>query len=321
MPDEAHSGMLDRTLFRTQISDSFAPQINLLEQLVNYGTNLIIRCFNSSKRGIPDTVALVSFLKHAVTSLDAIHILSKEGATLACFPHIRSIFEIELYLKWIFATDYEVRATAYFVWNLRQERFWLRCYLHGTPEHAAHTNHMKDAPGGPPQVPHEQQEIQTAIDKINGKLNCPETAHVNSLFDQQASNSGKDVEWYRPSGPTSIRDMAKRLGDEALYKVFYSQYSQATHGLSIGHQLHFDAKTGAIVFDHIRTLKSLDLVFQMTATHAIRVFNLCLKYFRPGELEAFSRKYNAEWKNPHRSIPIVSKNGNSFTITPSEAVE
>ena len=93
MPDEPHDAILDRTLFRVQIADSFAPQINLLEQLVNYGTNLLPRCFVSSDRGIPDTVAILGFLKHAVTSLDAIHILSKEGATLACFPHIRSFLK------------------------------------------------------------------------------------------------------------------------------------------------------------------------------------------------------------------------------------
>jgi len=121
MPDVPNPGILDRNLFKETIRQNFTPQLNLLEQLVNYGTNLIPRCFGSSDRKIPEAVVILSFLKHAVTSLDSIHILAAEGATLACFPHIRSIFEIELYIKWIFQNDYKNRASAYFVWNIRKK--------------------------------------------------------------------------------------------------------------------------------------------------------------------------------------------------------
>lgn len=314
MPDDAHDAMLDRNLFRVQIAESFAPQIELLEQLVNYGTNLPIRCFNSSKRGIPDTVAILGFLKHAVTSLDAVHILSKEGATLACFPHIRSIFEIDWYLRWIFSGDYENRATAYFVWNIRKKRYWLRCYLQGTPEYAANASHMQGAPGGPPSIPHSQQQIQAAIDIENNKLSCPETLYVNSLFDNHVSRSGKDVEWYRPFGVNSIRDMAISLGDEATYKVFYSQYSQATHGLSLDQQMHFNSADREVVFDHIRTLDNIDQVFQMASSYILRVFRHSINFYRSGEIEAFNRRYIAEWREPFQSIPKVSKKGSTFTI-------
>jgi hypothetical protein len=314
MPDDAHDAMLDRNLFKVQIAESFAPQIELLEQLVNYGTNLTIRCFNSSKRGIPDTVAILGFLKHAVTSLDAVHVLSKEGAALACFPHIRSIFEIDLYLRWIFAKDYENRATAYFVWNTRRKRYWLRCYLQGTPEYDANDSHMQGAPGGPPSVPLSQQEIQSAIDIENNKLNCPETSHVNSLFDNHVKKSGMDVEWYRPFGVNSIRDMAISLRDEATYKVFYSHYSDVTHGLSLDQQMHFNAADGEVVFDHIRTLDNIDQVFQMASSYTIRVFRHSLDFYRSGEIEAFNRKYLTEWREPFESIPKVFKKGSTFTI-------
>ena len=66
------------------------------------------------------------------------------------------------------------------------------------------------------------------------------------------ASSGKDVKWYRPFGVNSIRDMAVRLGDEGMYKVFYAQYSQATHGLSLEQQLHFNVPHSEVVFDHIR---------------------------------------------------------------------
>jgi hypothetical protein len=314
MPDNAHDAILDRNLFKVQIADSFAPQIALLEQLVNYGTNLIIRCFNSSARGIPETVALLGFVKHAITSLDAIHILVKEGAALACFPHIRSLFEIDLYLRWIFASDYQNRGTAYFVWNIRRKRYWLRCYREGTPEYVANAAHMKGAPGGPPSIPHSQEQIQAAIDQEDGKLNCPETSYVNGLFNQMVSNSGKDVEWYKPFGVQSIRGMAINLGDEAAYKVFYAQYSQATHGLSLDHQLHFNAPEREVIFDHIRTLDNVDQVFQMTFHYAMKVFRHALSRYRPGEIDALNRRYKEEWRDAFLNIPKVAKSGSTFTI-------
>ena len=120
MPDSPHTAILDRNIFRFQIEESFASQLEVLEQMVNYGTNLIPRCFDSSEKKLPDIVCIGSFLKHAVGSLDAIHILVREGATTACLPHIRSVFEINLYLEWIFQADYEARGLAYYVWNLRK---------------------------------------------------------------------------------------------------------------------------------------------------------------------------------------------------------
>jgi hypothetical protein len=315
MPDTAHDAILDRYLFKVQIGDSFRSQIDLLEQLVNYGTNLIIRCFESSAHGIPDTVAILGFLKHAVTSLDAIHILSKEGAVLACMPHVRSLFELDLYLRWIFARDYENRGTAYFVWNIRKKRYWLRCFLQGTPECAANTTHMQNAPGGSPSIPHTQKEILAAIAQEDIKLNCPETAHVNALFDQWAKKSGKDVEWYRPFGVNSIRDMAVQLNDEAMYKVFYTEFSQATHGLSLDHQIHFHAERQEVVFDHIRTFHNIDMVFRMTFTYAMQVYRTCLVRYRPAELDAFRRKFREEWRTPFHAIPSVKKEGSTFTVT------
>ena len=268
MPDAADDGILDRLLFRTQIGESFADQIALLEQVVNYGTTLIPRCFYSSDRGVADTVAIPSFLKHAVTSLDAISILSREGAALSCFPHIRSLFEIDMYLRWIFKEDYERRGTAYFVWNIRKKRYWLRCYLEGIPEYAAHANHMVGLPGGNIVIPHTQEEIQKGIDHENGRLAHPEVKDVNDLFESLMASSGKDVEWYKPFGVNSIRDMAMCLGDEGMYKVFYEQYSQATHGLSIEHQIHSNASHGEVIFDHVRTLQSIDGIFCWTLNFA-----------------------------------------------------
>ena len=125
------------------------------------------------------------------------------------------------------------------------------------------------------------------------------------------------LEWYKACGINSLRDMAIHLGDEAPYKVFYSEYSRATHGLSFDHQLEVDACEGEIVFNHIRTLKSLDKVYQMAFTQGISLFRTVLAQYRPGELDAFTRKYKDEWQKRIWSIPKVTDENGLFTITPA----
>jgi hypothetical protein len=228
--------------------------------------------------------------------------------------HVRSLFEIDLYLRWIFKENYTNRATAYFVWSLRRKRYWLRSYLEGTPEYSANIAHMAGSHGEDITIPFSQEEIQSAIAKEDSRLALPEIAEVNRLFNDHMSRSGKDVEWYRPFGPTSIREMAIHLGDEGHYKVFYSQLSRATHGLTLENQFQFDAAKKEVIFDHIRTLDSLDFVLQLTFTYAIRIYKHSLEHFRYGELDAFSRKYIAEWRAATTSVPKVNKDAGSFTV-------
>jgi hypothetical protein len=316
MPDDAHNGILDRNLFRELIRVPFGPQMELLDQLVNYGTNLIPRCYESSVKGIPDAVTIGSFLKHAVTVLDAISILAKEGATWSCLPHLRSLFEIDLYLRWVFKEDFERRTTAYFVWELRRKRYWLRCYLHGTPEQLAHTEHMKGSLGENIAPPHSQAELAKAIAHEDKRLDAVEVAAINSMFDRMAKNSGNDLEWFAPFGPRSIRALAESLGEGGNYKVFYSHFSNVSHGLSFPQQLHFKASERQLIFDHIRTVDSLDQVLRLTFTFTIKIYREVLAHYRHGELDAFSRKYSGEWSSAIHSIPKVQKESNKFTITP-----
>ena len=177
-------------------------------------------------------------------------------------------------------------------------------------------HHMEGSLGENIAPPYNQEEIQKAIDHETARLNSPELTLINDLFESQMAPSGKDVEWYKPFGVNSIRDMAIRLGDEGMYKVFYTQYSQATHGLSIDQQVHFKAASSEVVFDHIRTLQSVDQIFRMTFNFAFKIYRTVLEKYRPGEIAAFNKKYFEEWQNLFWSIPNVTKEGSAFTVSP-----
>ena len=82
MATEPHRILLDRDLYHVLIKEHFADSLGLLEELVNYGSNLIPRCFESGEKKLHDVVILLNFLKQGVSLLDSIHILSARGAII-----------------------------------------------------------------------------------------------------------------------------------------------------------------------------------------------------------------------------------------------
>ncbi len=50
MSEEPHKILLDRDLYSVIIREYFADTLSLLEELVNYGSNLIPRCYQSSEK-------------------------------------------------------------------------------------------------------------------------------------------------------------------------------------------------------------------------------------------------------------------------------
>ena len=319
MPDAPHKEILDREIFRIRISESFAPQLELLEQMVNYGTNLIPRCFDSSGKKWPDIVCIGSFFKHAVGALDAIHLLVREGSTTACEAHIRSVFEINLYLEWIFQADYEKRGVAYSVWNIRKKRYWNCCGIEGTAEHKAHQKHMQHLKTGGVSKRFSQEELKAAIEKNDECLRHPELADVNALFDKSKETMGREVDWYVPFGANNLREIAIKLKKEGQYKIFFSRLSEATHGKTLEHQLYYSLREGKIHFDHLRTLDRVDDVLRMTFPQAKNLFQKVIERYCKDEKDAFQRKFQNEWREAYRRIPRVSKQEGSYEVTPSEA--
>ncbi len=59
MRDESHGALLPREQVAEGVKAVFAPQVDLLEEMVNYGSNLIPRCFEpASERRIHDAVKM-----------------------------------------------------------------------------------------------------------------------------------------------------------------------------------------------------------------------------------------------------------------------
>lgn len=144
MSEKPHKNILDRSEAAGHAEEHFSAQTKLLQELANYGSNLVIRAYHFSAKGIADAVVCGVLLKQIVSMLDAIETLVSSGAVHAAHLPARAAFEASLYLEWILVSDSEKKATYYYVSNLRQERLWASRTIHGTVESASFANAMKD---------------------------------------------------------------------------------------------------------------------------------------------------------------------------------
>ena len=137
MTDESYKYILNRDEAVGHINDNFKKTIILIESIVDYGTNLIPRCFRQSNRQIEDIVVLAVLLKHIVSMLDGLSILTSQGCIYPAHLQVRSLFEAFISMEWILKEDSSKRALQYYVWNLRYRRMWAYKFNSNSTEHNA----------------------------------------------------------------------------------------------------------------------------------------------------------------------------------------
>lgn len=312
MREEPNKLLLDRELYQELIQEPFAGKLSLLEELVNYGTNLVPRCFVSSSKKLPDVVITICLLKQAVTILDSIHVLAAKCATTPCFICLRSLLEVDIGLRWILKEETERRAILYFVWELRKQLHLTRSLKKGTPEHNFDQQLKKDSQFVPELSGVDKKLIDKQISQLKRKLASSECRSVNTEFDQKKKGL-RDKKWYVLGGGDSIKRMAKQVRRASVYQHLYAPFSDIVHGQVLDEQVSFE--NGKVVFEPIRNPLGLDNVFEVTLCLAIDLYRTVLDHYRPSELANFDMKYTRQWQVRFMSEINVKQENGSYNIS------
>ena len=305
MKEEAFKKILDREGPREAIEKNFKESIELLQEIANYGTNLIPRCFVSSEKTLTDIIILGDFLKHAVAMIDAVEILVSQGAVMSAQVPARSLWETSLYILWILSSDADRRAKQYYVWDLRRQQYWAKRIIPGTKEREAFQTTLEKISSivDPDEEKQKMEEAKKQIANIDKILGQSEFRDINDEFDKIKKRQ-HDEPWYKPGGPSSLKDMANRLGLNSEWELFYTQFSEISHAQALRKHIRF--KKNEIVFEPIRYLEGIDVLLRMTLSFAIRTYRTILQHYRPEELTNFGRKYLTEWRERFWSIKGVN---------------
>lgn len=304
MPDSPLKIILNRDEPITHVREHFTPQISLLKNLTNYGSNLIVRAFESSHKGIEDVIVCGVLLKQVVAMLDAIETLLSSACIHPAYIVARSLFEASIYLEWILKDDSDEKAKCFYVSNLRAERTWALRAIKGTPEsqvfktqtegldYDMHTNY-----------PALESEAKKHLEEVNRILSQPELRAIDEKFDEKKYKRKREPFWYSGYGLSSIRQIAKIIERTVEYDLFYSLTSKVTHSASYKNHIRF--ADNQIKFKPIRNLEGINVLLHFVFVATLRTYQVALKHYRDGELPSFRRKYLEEWSSAFLSIKNV----------------
>ena len=185
--------ILDRSEPASLVAEHFSKQTQLLRDLANYGSSLILRAYESSSKGLPEAIVCGVLLKQVVAMIDAIEVLLSAGISHAAYLSARTAFEASLYIDFILQEDSEHRARCYLVSNYRDELLWAARATKGSPESAA----FEEATGGLSQGIHERRPEVEAIaaahlGEVRRILKQPALQAINQRFEKCRAKRGHD---------------------------------------------------------------------------------------------------------------------------------
>jgi hypothetical protein len=322
MPDNPHEKIYGRDEAEAFVKEKLSVYIDFLQDLANFGSDLIPRCYVSSNRTPGDTVLIASLLKHVVCMLDGIVILLKQGAVFPSELQLRSLFEAHAYIQWILKSDTERKALQYSVWHWRRDLDWTRSVLEGTKENerlnAALNPKAEVSTAYISSMKGRQDEVKAKEKELLELLNAPEFKEVNDEFerlrtDNKGKRSKRDRDWYSLfSGPSNLRQLCEKLSIEGEYDIFYSSSSEVAHATTqkkmISHQ------GGEIIFEQIRNMNRFDQIVRYSSSLIFRTYRIILEKYRPEEAAgSFKKRYREEWRKPFMTIPKVVVEGGEVT--------
>lgn len=304
MDELPHPAILNREEPTAVAEQHFAKQTDLLRDIANYGSNLIVRAFNSSQKKMAEVVVCGVLLKQIVAMVDAVEVLLTSGCGHAAFLPARTAFEASIYLDWILAGDSERRATRYLVGNYRDERLWAERVIPGTTEEAAFTQIAKtlglDIHANRPTL---ASDANAHLAEVNRILAQSELQKIDQEFTTAKKKRKHDPEWYELDGLTSIRKVAEAVKRLPEYEFFYSKGSQVTHTGSYKDHIRF--ANGQVRFKPIRHLADVNMLLNFIVSLCIGTYKKVLQQYRPGELTAFGKKYIEDWRDPFQNVVSV----------------
>lgn len=307
MSENEYKLILDRDKHEADANSYYAKHIEMLTELVDYGTNLIRNTYEISNKKLEDIIVIGVLLKQVVLMADACSLLVSKGAVNSAYLQARAAFEASLYIDWIFKGDAEKKAKYYYVWNLRTKKLWASRLLPGSPEKMVFDKAIKkELKDFVPKMDEFREPAKDIINQINAHLSEPDWAKISSDFEKvKGTRIEYDPEWYKVlEEKLTIKKLAETVERLGAYYLFYSRSSEIMH--SSTYIDHIKLKGGRVIFEPIRHLQEANLVFRFILVAVIHTYKSILRYYHSPELKKFTQKYIYDWRDSFLHIPSVT---------------
>jgi hypothetical protein len=299
----AHGSILNRALAEANSEQYFRAHIEVLEDVVDYGTHLLPRCWLGSGRGLRDIVVLVVLAKQVLEAVDASVVLLRKGCVKPCMLTVRAAFEASVYAEFVLRGKHERAAKAYYVSYLRRCRRWANRAIRGTPERKAFLRDLKGMPFRDSLASARGQRAAKAeVASISAKLENPRYRRWNARF--ELIERRRPASWYEPlfRRRVNLRDVCAIVGRRHEYRSIYEIGSEELHGGRMGAHLEVP-EDGEMLIMPLREPSEFQFIVKTLSAIVIRTYRRTLDHYRPSEVENFARKYRKDWR-PVMQQPI-----------------
>jgi hypothetical protein len=301
MTDTQDTTLLDRHWAILEAAKQ-STKLRLLEDLASCGASLIPRAYENGDRSVTNGVILFHLLREVVIQVDALHILLSNGCGPATPSVSRSLIEKYHLLLWTLKSNSDDKAEYLLVGSARNFLKQMKIAIPGTAENEEMTKLMGKSPDDPDLI---RGSVHNA-DWCQRFLSMPRFAEISQMFDTHRAGSKKKpreekwpVVYCKSTNDTSCNGSAKSISENLQksedYIVYFSGYSESTHGSAAFESLTIGDRR--LHVNNIRGLEEFDSAWHLAIYSAIDSFRAVVSHFCPDDLLAFENNWAAKWLN------------------------
>ncbi len=294
---EATNTVLDRRAAQERANTHFRFPRDLLQEVINYSTGMLGRCFSSIPTdATPDVgVAHIFLFRQVIELADTIEVMLSRGCVSPIRVVLRSMFESTVSLQYQLESEDDIdrRTLSWVQADIRQRRraserirdFEISDEL---------TEKM------PPEV---QDDVLNHIDAMTVALNKPHMREVVEEYDRVRKQrrkwkQGGAPRWYSLfEGPRSFELLAKRFHWSDLYDISYREWSAVLHGQGGVQEIFQSAEGGSTTLKGLRyPIDTIYFMVNLAANFLLQAIIIISNEYRPDEANERNAWYMTEIK-------------------------
>lgn len=304
MPTKPFEPLLYRELRKVEAKEIIEIASSLLQEEINYATNVFQRCQSSMVGVVADeSLPILASYYHIVGMTDGIEVLISQSCAVPAIPLLRSSFEALLTIEYILEGDYRRRAFAWLVSYVRQR---LGEYERLDPSHQNGKEFLSTFATDEiskfmslPSFPDLAQAIQNLKSLL---INNPNYQVADAEYQRIMNVRKRKPNWYSLyGGPSNLKELAKHLRRGAQYDILYRHWSSITHAGDLSNFLT-QTKGGSPAFHPIRNSKEIRQVSSLASTFIIDATKQMVGKFRSGENSSLGKWYVNEIRNRYLAL-------------------
>lgn len=295
MTDSPFLPLLNRQ-FAIKSIQKYSMQLELLEDLVNFGSSLMPRLVPDGAETPTDGLLVFHLAREVIVQIDTLQVLLANGCVPGAASVCRSLVEKHHLCLWSLSGDLERKMQHLFVGGLRSDRQRARAAMSGHKENDAlgslkHQLAQTHIPG--------QSAQRSKV--IDDRLKLSDVADIDSAFDKLSAKLGYDPSWAavycsnraQNKHRGSSRRIAEEIGKLADYQIYYTDYSTRTHGQAVLSNIAIG--NGHIDVANIRDVDDFKTTYFLAINYAFELYKALLEHYLPSEVPAFCAMAIKNW--------------------------